>query len=176
MSIYTDHPEDQLTIVMRLTTRIGYAVPASQLGTYWRPHRPDGADGSWFLAGDDPAWNELLQWFPFASQTAAGDYPTRVRVHLRHLEDAARAKAQDDWWAAVRATEWGMDPLWDYKSDGEDEPDNPANDDAYKLADESTPDVPPRYPRRELREKYGTTSLTEYAARQGLPSPYPIGA
>lgn len=155
MSIRDDYAWDQWVQVMQPATdthaRILRGCPRSILDRYYRSE-PTGA---WFLPGFADAWSELPTWdelHPLASEDP-------VLKQQRAIEEFGRA--QMDWEARVKATDWGSDPDWW----------RPASQ-----LDESACWYDPRrkvlrYPARELRERYGTTSLVEYARSRGMPPP-----
>ena len=167
MTIYHDHAGKPVVLVMHPTRRVALAVPAALLSRYWRAKRPDGADGSWFLDGDDAQWNDLVPWV-----SATHDYTTApaVAAAWQTAERAAfhaRADAIEAWWAAARALPGGTDPLWSHGTDGMDD----KSPQAISMFDESRPGVARWYPREELIARYGTASFLEYAANNGLVYP-----
>ena len=155
MSIRDDYAWDQWIQVMQPATpehpRIPRGCPKSLLDRYYRQE----SDGAWFLPGFADAWNDLPRWdelHPLASEDP-------VLKQQRAIE--AFGQAQREWEAVVRATDWGSDPNW-WRPASHLDASACWYDPVRKVV---------RYPARELIERYGTTSLIEYATRMGLPPP-----
>ena len=168
MTIYQDYAGRPVVRVMHPTRRVLLAVPGALLPRYWRAKRPDGADGSWFLPGDDPQWDELVPWVSADHDYTAPTPPALAAWQVaERAAREARKDAIDAWWRAARALAGGNDPLWQYTTDGKDD----KSLRAFVLYDESQPHLPAWYPRERLVDLYGTASFVEYASNAGLSYP-----
>lgn len=155
MSLRDDYAWDRWVQCMQPATpdhpRILRGCPASILDRYYRSE-PTGA---WFLPGIADAWDDLPRWeelHPLASEDP-------VLKQQRAIEQFGRE--QQAWEARVRATDWGSDPNWWRPG---------AHLDASAVWYDPVRKVV-RSPHRELMERYGTVSLTQYATWQGMPPP-----
>lgn len=154
MSIEDDFAGEHWTTVTQPSPgpgrpRIERRCPVSLLDRFWRS-TPTGA---WFLPGDDPAW-ETLPRVAHDDRLASED---PVRAQQRAIE--AFGQEQVAWEQRVRATDWGSDPNW-WRPAAHLDPSASYYDPVRKAV---------RSPHRELMEKYGTTSLVQYATWQGMP-------
>lgn len=148
---YASYPRAAITKVMHPGLRVLMAVPRDMLSVYYRPDRsPAHTDAA------DPAWEKLRPWADVEREMAvSAESPAARRRRL----DAEYHDAVYAWGEAVRATEWGRDPLWNHVG---------------KTTDGATTDGRTGrawFPRLRLLARYGTTSLAQYAARQGYVYP-----
>lgn len=154
MSIEGDFAWDRWTTVTQPSPapgvpRVERRCPVSLLDQFWRA-TPTGA---WFLPGDNPAWDTL----PKAGQQLVSEDP----VIKQHAAIEAFGRDQAAWETRVRSTDWGSDPNW-WRPIAHLDASASYYDPVRKAV---------RSPHRELMEKYGTTSLVEYARWQGMPPP-----
>lgn len=150
---YSTYPRASITGVMHPGTRVLMAVPRELIRIYFDERREPN-----FLPADDPRWNNLRPWKEVQAELYPDAETPQQRARRLDVEHRARVA---EWEAAVRATEWGRDPLWQYGSR------------AYDGAGET---LDPRtgrtwFPRARLMLRYGTTDLATYAERRGLPYP-----
>ena len=159
MTIRDDYAWDRWLQVMQPATPTQHrqlrGCPASLIDRFWRSTRSDGEQGAWFLDGADPQWDELPLWSDLHPLAA----PDPVLEQQRRIE--AFGREQQDWEARVRATDWGSDPNW-WRPIAQLDASAAYYDPVRKAV---------RSPHRELMERYGTTSLVEYARWQGMRPP-----
>lgn len=164
------HPSQQ--VVGHPHNNVAWAVPDAILGQFYRPANPDaGRPEPWYLDADSPRWAaDLLPWAK-ALKLYSTQKPTQSAEELaRKLAEDRHRVAREQYRAAVQALPGGMDPLWRYSSDGDDVA---GEDDLRFMVGQHTIGGWSRtwYPRVVLRLRYGTTSLREYAERNGIAYP-----
>lgn len=163
MSIRDDYAGARWVLVMQPAgadhPRIPRGCPVNPevFDCYYRAHSPvPGEQGSWFLDGDDPAWERLPLWEEVAPRP---EPENPVVVRERKIEEYAHACAA--WEDAVQGTEWGSDPMWWLNV--------AALDPSAAYYDRKAKRV--RRPFVELVARYGTASIVEYATSRGMPPP-----
>lgn len=165
---YLSYPRASLVRVKRTyDSNVSLGVPQPLLSRYYRAANPNTGEAEWRLDPASRQWDELI---PYIDATKLYGDPPHLKpasALAAELEADRRRVARERYWAAVKALPGGTDPLWRYGSQSAEDTD----DMRFALWDYSQPNRKPWFPRVRLRMKYGTSSLTEYAAKNGLTYP-----
>lgn len=168
-AIYTVRPSDKLVKVMHPHKRFYVAVPESIQNQFWK-------SGTGFVM--NAPWDDLIRWDEVAQRpdwdVRAGDVPSLMKGNAQRAVVVARKAALLAYWEDVRALPGGNDPLWRYGTDGLSKEDPPElwSDERFAAWDtRGGVRVFQYFHRMRLKMKYGTTSLRQYAANNGLVRP-----